>query len=423
MLRRRSSMPLLFMSFLLLTGVGDAAGQSPAAGPAPDPDVTARPKVLDVRQLRPGNNGVYTFGLNTVVVIDVEGLAAWEPAKRSPQRIIPYVGDIGIRGNGPLSIQLDRGDGVGRLTYHLQRLPGNDGNVQAWAQLLKNPNPFSPRRLVAVTVGTEEGDILPIKPGHAPVPKLEVFPPVGWAFIVFLVAAIVGFAVLVRRSDILRDLDGELPAPPPAGARLPYSLARTQLAAWFFAVLTAFVCLWLVTGDYRTFSASALGLLGISSGTAVTAALIDVSRRARRSALGLEISRLEQAVTELAAKVAASPPPADLAGLQAALVQRSVERDQKTAELNAIQNNCEPSRGFVRDILNASGGATAPGGTTFGGVSLQRFQVAVWTIILITVFLVGTYQTLAMPEFGGELLALMGISSGTYLLMKQPEGR
>jgi hypothetical protein len=32
--------------------------------------------------------------------------------------------------------------------------------------------------------------------------------------------------------------------------------------------------------------------------------------------------------------------------------------------------------------------------------------------------MIETYRTLAMPDFSGELLALMGISSGTYVGFK-----
>jgi hypothetical protein len=178
---------------------------------------TAQPRVVDIYQLRPRGEKVRMFGLNTVIVVDVEGLKEWDPARR-PERLILYIGDIGVRGNGPLTVQLDTGEGIGRLTYHLERDRENEANLRAWAQLLKNPNPFDRARDVGVTVGTEEGDILAAA-RLDPTPQLEVFPPIGWLFIVLLLGAIIGFTLLARRSDILRDLDAELPAAPPAGSR------------------------------------------------------------------------------------------------------------------------------------------------------------------------------------------------------------
>ena len=54
-------------------------------------------------------------------------------------------------------------------------------------------------------------------------------------------------------------------------------------------------------------------------------------------------------------------------------------------------------------------------------MSIQRFQMFVWTLILGIIFVVSVYKDLSMPEFSGTLLGLMGISSGTYLGFKFPE--
>jgi hypothetical protein len=69
-----------------------------------------------------------------------------------------------------------------------------------------------------------------------------------------------------------------------------------------------------------------------------------------------------------------------------------------------------PSRGFLADVLSDA-----------SGISIQRFQVFIWTLILGLIFCVSVYKTLQMPEFSPTLLALMGISSGTYLAFKFPE--
>ena len=56
-----------------------------------------------------------------------------------------------------------------------------------------------------------------------------------------------------------------------------------------------------------------------------------------------------------------------------------------------------------------------------GAISLHRFQMFVWTIVLGLIFVVSVYHGLEMPEFSAGLLGLMGISSGTYLGFKVPE--
>jgi hypothetical protein len=69
------------------------------------------------------------------------------------------------------------------------------------------------------------------------------------------------------------------------------------------------------------------------------------------------------------------------------------------------------SRGFMLDILSD--------GTD--GVSIHRFQFVIWTLALTLVFLRGVIRELAMPEFPENLLILIGVSNGTYLLLKLPE--
>lgn len=65
---------------------------------------------------------------------------------------------------------------------------------------------------------------------------------------------------------------GAVPAPKTA-----YSLARTQMAAWFFAVLVGYVFIYLVTGGLDTISATVLGLMGISAATGFAATAVDKS--------------------------------------------------------------------------------------------------------------------------------------------------
>ena len=55
------------------------------------------------------------------------------------------------------------------------------------------------------------------------------------------------------------------------------------------------------------------------------------------------------------------------------------------------------------------------------GVSFQRLQVVIWTLILGFVFAWTVANTCSMPEFENTLLVLMGISNGLYLGFKIPE--
>jgi hypothetical protein len=65
------------------------------------------------------------------------------------------------------------------------------------------------------------------------------------------------------------------------------------------------------------------------------------------------------------------------------------------------------TQGFVTDLLSDG-----------DGPSFHRCQMVLFTIVLAIIFVLKAVSTLVMPEFDPTLLALMGISSGTYLGFK-----
>ena len=148
-----------------------------------------------------------------------------------------------------------------------------------------------------------------------------------------------------------------LPIDPSAGGvKQAYSIGRSQMACWFFLILLSYVFLWLVTGDRDTIPPSLLGLMGISSATALVAMAIP-----------------------------------------------SVRGGAKDAEIPV-------TKGWWRDLAADERGI----------IALDRLQIVVWTIVLSGVFITSVIWDLTMPEFNATLLALMGISSGTYLGFKLP---
>ncbi|HEX8151979.1 MAG TPA: hypothetical protein VF698_02585, partial [Thermoanaerobaculia bacterium] len=136
-------------------------------------------------------------------------------------------------------------------------------------------------------------------------------------------------------------------------------LSRFQLAFWFFHVIASYVFMWMVTGELDTISESILALIGIGAGTALAAAVID---------------------SPPAVTAPNTPPPM-------------------------------PSKGFITDVISDSN----------GNVSIQRFQMFVWTLVLGIIFLGSVYKDLSMPQFSATLLGLMGISSASYVGAKLPE--
>ena len=53
-------------------------------------------------------------------------------------------------------------------------------------------------------------------------------------------------------------------------------------------------------------------------------------------------------------------------------------------------------------------------------LSLHRCQIALWTVIVAAMFVVGVVTTMHLPDIPNQLLLLMGISGGTYLGFKYP---
>ena len=143
----------------------------------------------------------------------------------------------------------------------------------------------------------------------------------------------------------------------PVPSERPYSLSLFQMAFWFFLVIAAYVFMWLITDELDTITDSILALIGIGAATALGATLIDRTKTA--------------------------PAPDEPGG---------------------------KSRGFINDVISDP-----------TGVSLHRFQMFVWTLVLGVIFVGSVYKNLEMPEFSATLLGLMGISSGTYLGFKVPE--
>ena len=100
--------------------------------------------------------------------------------------------------------------------------------------------------------------------------------------------------------------------------------------------------------------------------------------------------------------------------------EKQIERDKILSRLNQIGQELKrleatlrvnPASGnFLKDILSDA-----------TGVPLHRFQMLVWTVVLGIVFALQVYRNLAMMDFSPELLALQGISGGTYLGFKVPE--
>jgi hypothetical protein len=242
-----------------------------------------------------------------------------------------------------------------------------------------------------------------------------------------ILGALAAFLALARYTHIIRD-----PAAPrrPDGKR-PYSLARGQMAFWFFLVIASYFFLWIVTGDMDTLNASVLALIGISAGTALGSAFVDAAKPAPAGSSGnqpiVDVTRPHNEVL------------AELKELRAN-TQKELETLQKARTLispsdkQALDENEQQQNAVRKRLANYRWQSVYFAWPTWRGVlydllaennqiSFHRFQIFVWTLILGVIFVVSVYSELAMPEFSVTLLGLLGISAGTYVGFKLPEAK
>ncbi|MFH0823060.1 MAG: hypothetical protein V2B18_09955, partial [Pseudomonadota bacterium] len=244
-------------------------------------------------------------------------------------------------------------------------------------------------------------------------------------FLVLLGFAVAAFIWLAYASDIIRDV-GEQPCIKEGMDRTnrkPYSLARLQMASWFFVVLAAYTYIWMVTGDLGGLTPSVLTLMGISTATCLGSALVDSSSRTvdqenERAKLKRERKEIEKPLTKGAGEsnenkqgAQESPTIGEGSPAETQEVQSPDDNPEiKKLKLKELDMKIgDVTQGLIKDIISDD-----------NGVSLHRFQMLGWTIVLTTIFVIEVRQGLAMPEFDSTLLGLMGISGGAYIGFKLP---
>lgn len=239
-------------------------------------------------------------------------------------------------------------------------------------------------------------------------------------FIVGLLFALLWYGI---RHDILRE------GPAIGAVRQPYSLARVQMAFWFVLIVIGYFGIWLVTKDRDVLPASLLGLMGISAATAVAAVAINSPAATRAAALRKSLDeqllltddalqRIDADLVDTAKRLAeakdAGRDPSALEELRLALERTRAGREldrTKIVQRSAALGTVFRSNGLIRDLITNDSGV----------VALDRVQIIVWTAVLAYIFIESVVWNLTMPEFSGTLLALMGISSGTYIGFQLPQ--
>jgi len=185
------------------------------------------------------------------------------------------------------------------------------------------------------------------------------------AYLIFSINVLVLFGMIIfldRRFHLLRDIST-------ASAR-PYSLSRVQLAWWSIIIFSAIITVIFNKGIFPTLDQSTLILLGISSATAASARIVDLS-------------------------------------------------DQNST--NTLRHQDSEKQGFFLDILSDGNGA-----------SIHRLQTVLFNIILGGWFVSQVAKNMAnpicdinkiIPVVEGNNLIFLGISTATYVALKSSENK
>lgn len=334
-------------------------------------------------------------GLGDAITLTVGDLQDVITAAQGCENILVFIDGSPLLGLPPNRCDPDSG----HIGFVLKRTPENQ---DTWNQILRRPTSFD--RAVQVTVGSSPTRSYPRNNNDVSL-ELKQIPQAEFTF--FVVIALLTIALVVtlgRRTSLLRESGGD---PDRKQSRRPYSLGRTQQAFWFTLAVLAYIFVWLVTDQLDSLSQSTLLLIAISSGTALASEALS---RSQLEKLQAELARLRSGRAKVDERhEEASKPDTSAAALRASTDQLA-EIDERIKTTEAAMRKHD-TQGFLRDLVQDP-----------NGVSLQRLQIMVWTVVLGGIFLDEVYAHLTMPEFSATLLTLMGISSGTYLAGKSSEG-
>ena len=296
------------------------------------------------------------------------------------------------------------------LRFSLVRDSSDAQSKADWAYVLEKPGLTSQ---LALTVGlydptNNSAVTVPsyVRPGEADQTHQFIFHRLveDWWFVfgaILVVIAVIVFVVLVRLGGLLR----EAALPPREDGLPPVSLGRCQMAFWFFLVIAGFVFLWLVTGrgDIDTINSTVLTLLGISAGTALSAAFITSNTA--------DPDKLRPPKRNFSAEIQAAQE--ELENAKTDQDKAAVNEKIKSLKAELDHWRTKHRHQWILDLLCEENDLSKP-----QIMSFHRFQIIVWTLVLGLIFCSDVLTKLGMPTFDSTLLVLMGISSGTYLGFK-----
>lgn len=347
-----------------------------------------------------GNLGDYI----TLKVNNIQDLLDESKAKDKP--LILYIDGLEVKNVSARVIRDTTSKGWLKFKLKMK------GAEESWLELLRRPE-LTTRSANLVTISTGisgEKEIETVKDNFSLIIYSEND---YFVFIAVSILLLIITIYLAVKTDMLREPAVDFTS----NEKRPYSLALTQMAFWSYLVISSYLALYIITKEFPSITNSVLALIGISSATALGSVLINYKKinesKEKIISLNSELKAIDDRVENIRRLSEKEKTPMRMEEFRNELEhlnKKQYQLNDTIRETNKYQDyHC---KGFINDILSDS-----------CGVSLYRFQIAVWTLVLGYIFIFTVWNSLMMPEFDNTLLALMGISSGTYLGFKFPEQR
>lgn len=328
------------------------------------------PMVVGARGLDPAHPT--EIGLNDVLIVSVANLDVFMKSAVSMENVILVMDNQRFDGIKADNIDLNTNE----ITFRLSLDDFSGMNQKQWAEVLGKPNPWT-TRAVSVSIAQASGGS-PISTAVSKVDRVtdqNVIVPASlkdgfsmqiriihtnrfYAASVVVLAFVIFFTIKARSTTMLRAASPE----DGTNSEGAYSLSLTQMAFWFMLVVISSIYLYTITSLYVPISMSVLGIITISTTSTLAASGIDLTKR------------------------------------------KNAVRTGSTVPIRQ-------TRSMWKDITNDGS----------GGLSLQRIQVVVWTILFGFYYCYRVWATVSIPDIDSSMLILMGLTSAAYVGGKIPE--
>lgn len=197
-----------------------------------------------------------------------------DEARQQDKHILLFLDGSQLKGIYPDSYAVDRDKG--ELHFFVDH---SEEPIAMWDHLMlsRESQKFFSRK-VSISVGLEDQNPVPTMVKDKNSFKL-IMVRKRWFYVsvVALLALLGLFIVLAIKTDMLRNIGPN----PSHGGRKPYSLAHTQMAIWFFTIMSSWLLLYVLKHTFDTINESLVILMGISSGAGIAAATIDSNRKVK----------------------------------------------------------------------------------------------------------------------------------------------